>query len=105
MVKSTAWWFQPIPCEATGLFSRDAPHRKEGNWLTFLWERINLPPQNGKFPPDQCHEIPDFSWLWYPSVSPIDPISGYPTWLCQAIAIEHGPVEIVSFPIEKGDFQ
>ena len=47
-VKSTAWWFQPIPCEATGLFSRDAPHRyKEGNWLTFLWERINLPPQNG----------------------------------------------------------
>ena len=60
MVKSTAWWFQPIPCEATGLFSRDAPHRyKEGNWLTFLSERINLPPQNGKF----LHGIPVYPLL------------------------------------------
>ena len=30
------------------------------------------------FPPDKCHEIPDFCWLcivspWYPVVSPIDP--------------------------------
>ena len=28
----------------------------------------------------------------------------YPAWLCQYIAIENGPVEIVDLPIENGDF-
>ena len=28
----------------------------------------------------------------------------YPAWLCQQLAIENDPVEIVEFPIKNGDF-
>ena len=31
-------------------------------------------------------------------------IWGYPAWLCQQLAIENRPVEMVNLPIKHGDF-